>query len=96
MHSVLPPFSLSYASEFPVLLASLNSSQLLGIYQAGKVVLVRSDGQRTPEILNSHNPIHQHTISTPGVAYQRGETQIHSLDKLDSGKWSYLNFKESL
>ena len=46
MDSALPPFSFSHTPEIPELLAQLNCSLVLSTYQAGKVIVLSSDGER--------------------------------------------------
>ena len=57
-----PPFTSSYTSNFPDLLRELRISLLVSTYQAGKVIVVRADGEQ----LNTH---FRHFRSPMGLAY---------------------------
>ena len=46
MQATLPPFSCSYSPAFGQLLAQLGCSLLLSTYQAGKVIVLSSDGEK--------------------------------------------------
>jgi uncharacterized protein (TIGR03032 family) len=58
-----PPFTSSYTSNFPHLLRELGISLLVSTYQAGKLIVVRADGDE----LNTH---FRSFASPMGVAYQ--------------------------
>ncbi len=46
MQASQPPFACSHTPEFPELLAQLQCSLLVSTYQAGKVIVISSDGQK--------------------------------------------------
>jgi uncharacterized protein (TIGR03032 family) len=60
--SECPPFTSSHTANFPALLHELRISLLVSTYQAGKVIVVRADGEN----LNTH---FRHFISPMGLAY---------------------------
>ncbi len=45
MQATLPPFSCTHTPEFPELLSELDCSLVLSTYQAGKVIIVSSNGE---------------------------------------------------
>jgi uncharacterized protein (TIGR03032 family) len=57
-----PPFTSSHTSNFPGLLRELGISLLVSTYQAGKVIVVRADG----DVINTH---FRHFHSPMGIAY---------------------------
>ncbi len=60
--ATLPPFSCTHTPEFPELLAELQCSLLVSTYQAGKVILIGSDGEQLSQL--------PRTFDTPmGTAY---------------------------
>ena len=50
MRANLPPFSCNHTPEFPELLADLDCSLLISTYQAGKVILISSDGEKLSQL----------------------------------------------
>ncbi len=50
MQTHLPPFSCTHTPEFPELLAQLNCSLIVSTYQAGKAILISSDGERLTQL----------------------------------------------
>src|SRR5947207_181429 len=57
-------FTSSHTSNFPALLRELGVSLVVSTYQAGKLILIRADG----DSLNTH---FRNFFSPMGVAYQR-------------------------
>lgn len=57
-----PPFTSSHTTSFPALLRELNISLLVTTYQAGKLIIVRAEGDR----LNTH---FRHFQSPMGLAF---------------------------
>ena len=55
MQAQLPPFSCTHTPEFPELLAGLDCSLVLSTYQAGKVILVSSDGETLRQLPRTFN-----------------------------------------
>jgi len=50
MEASQPPFACSHTPEFPELLAQLRCSLLVSTYQAGKVIVISSDGQKLVQL----------------------------------------------
>jgi uncharacterized protein (TIGR03032 family) len=48
--TTLPPFSCTHTPEFPQLLAELECSLLVSTYQAGKIILIGSDGEQLSQL----------------------------------------------
>lgn len=62
-HAQPPPFTSSYTSNFPAILRDLRISLMVSTYQAGKVIIVRADGDE----LNTH---FRDFASPMGIAHQ--------------------------
>lgn len=71
----LPPFACRYTPEFAELLAGLGVSLAISTYQAGKVLLVSSDGERLTQLPRS--------FPTPmGIAVEGSRMAIAAKDEL--------------
>ena len=75
MQATQPPFACSHSPEFPELLAQLRCSLIVSTYQAGKVIVISSDGDKLSQL--------PRTFDTPmGMAVNGGLLAIAARNEI--------------